>query len=697
MLDDLFYADNLKAAGDAALRPPPVPKQAAGFSAWKTTTAAPRGVVAGGAQSGGFFADTLAAFGQGLGATGTASAQGMFSTQTDAERQQSEQQAQKIRAEGLDFSSATGDNLRGFARFLAPDPETAHTAERLVFDLSRVMAKAVGYSAVGGGPLAGAVLTGADEGMTAADDLKQAGVDLGTRTKAGAVIGGFTSLGVALPVAGNTLRQTVGLVAAGGPLSFMAQQQAVRSILQAADYSKLAEQYDPLDPVGLAVSTLVPAGFGAWGLRAARGRAAAEARAAEFMAGPVPSAETEIAQAARVATQEHVDAAHVVFGVSERARFDDGALTRAGDQLATGQRVNVGELVPEVRAVESLEQFAARVKIKPATVPPEVRGNFLAWLRAQGGIDTLVQRDLTGELGVRSNPAGIFRRGGVGLDELARAAERDGYLPPGAVASELDNGGTRAFGELVQQAVGGERVLTMQEKLAAAERVQVEQSRAARLDAVERKLELLGVKADKFADNLELLEAYATAHEPHLLAAALDEIGTVARESEPRAEGDYLDAQARQIAQDVRDVGRTLAEHEKVIGALSPVIRGKVSRLLEPPKDAAEPAAPKPTAAEPAPAATAAPARAAPAAAGADGARPTAANAKAGLVEDAAAAARVDQIKAETPDLMVQLDGMDAPMRIDELLEAVRAEADDLVLDGDLMQAAAECALRMGA
>jgi hypothetical protein len=526
--------------------------------------------------------------------------------------------------------------------------------------------------------------------------LKQAGVDLGTRTKAGAVIGLATGAGVALPVAGNTLAQTAGLVATGGPLSFMAQQQAVRSILQAADYSKLAEQYDPLDPVGL-VSTLIPAGFGAWVLRAAKVRAAGERAQAEFMAGPVPSAETAIAQAARAATQEHVDAAHVVFGMSERARFDDGALTRAGDQLATGGRVSVADMVPAVRAVESLESFAARTKLKDERLPAEVRGNFLGWLRDQGGINTAAQLDLTGEQGIRSNPAGVFKRTGLGLDELARAAERDGYLPPGAVASDLDNGGTRAFGELVQRAVSGERVLTMQERLAAAERMGMEQDRAARLESVQRKLDLLGVDASKFGDRLELLEAYAAAHEPHLLAAAMDEISAAARAAEPRAEADHLDVMAQQIAQDVQDVGRTLAEHEAVVGKLSPVLRGKVSRLLEPKTNAAEPAAPKPPAAEPAPSASATPARAAPAAAGADGARSPAANAKAGLVEDSAAAARVEQVKAEAPDLMVQLDGMDEPMRVDDLLAAVKAEADDMVLDAELMQVAAECALRMGA
>jgi hypothetical protein len=56
----------------------------------------------------------------------------------------------------------------------------------------------------------------------------------------------------------------------------------------------------------------------------------------------------------------------------------------------------------------------------------------------------------------------------------------------------------------------------------------------------------------------------------------------------------------------------------------------------------------------------------------------------------------VDQVLAERPDLMVQLDGMDKPARVDELLAAVKAEADDLLADGELMQQAAECALRVG-
>lgn len=640
MLDDLFLADNLKAAQDAALRPPPVPKQAAGFSAWKTTAAAPRGVVAGGAQSGAFMSDVLGAFGQVLGATGTASAGGMFSTQSEAERQQSEQQAQQLRTAGMDFSSAAGDDLRGFARFLAPDPETAHTSERLVFDLSRVMTKAVGYSVAGGGPLAGAVLTGADEGMTTADDLKQQGVDLNTRTKVGAVVGGFTGLGVALPVAGNTLDQTAALVLTGGPLSFMAQQQTVRAILQAQDYTKLAEQYDPLDPVGLALSSLIPAGFGAWGLRAAKRRAAADAahaaaRAeADFRAGPVPSEETAIARAAREATQEHVDAARVLLDAEHRQstnplRADDWrafdvheqALSRAMDQMARGERVTVDDMMPPI--VHSPETVAALQELGALQIE---RQDLLP-----------VAADLADRGAIRQ-----------ARDEL-RLMEQQ--------RPDTSDAGTRELAKAIQEQQG------VSYKTALADAKKQLQGQLADFEARQQRLQ-------------QTIDSNARAQQATQRLGEIDKRVTA------------LEAQVGPDA--------VLPNFAHRLATAGRAIQAELPKPKEPPR-AAEPTAPKPTAPEPKAAAPAGPARSAEPARAADGARPAAADAKAGLVEDAAAAARVDQVMAEAPDLMVQLDGMDKPARIDELLAALKAETDDMLADGELMQQAAACALSVGA
>ena len=51
------------------------------------------------------------------------------------------------------------------------------------------------------------------------------------------------------------------------------------------------------------------------------------------------------------------------------------------------------------------------------------------------------------------------------------------------------------------------------------------------------------------------------------------------------------------------------------------------------------------------------------------------------------------QVRDQHPDLMVQLDGMDSPMRLDDFLAVVKAEADEMNADAPLLQVAAECAL----
>jgi hypothetical protein len=58
----------------------------------------------------------------------------------------------------------------------------------------------------------------------------------------------------------------------------------------------------------------------------------------------------------------------------------------------------------------------------------------------------------------------------------------------------------------------------------------------------------------------------------------------------------------------------------------------------------------------------------------------------------------IDRAAAEVsmlnPDMMVQLDGMDAPVRVGDLLDAVKAEAAQDVQDGKLVEVAVTCALR---
>jgi hypothetical protein len=107
----------------------------------------------------------------------------------------------------------------------------------------------------------------AEIGLQQSDELRQQGVDFQTRAKVGALTAGVTGLSVALPLAGNTLAKTGAYYLAGGPGGYVAQQAATSEILKRAGYAKIAEQFDPLDPVGLAMSALIPLPFAAYGAR----------------------------------------------------------------------------------------------------------------------------------------------------------------------------------------------------------------------------------------------------------------------------------------------------------------------------------------------------------------------------------------------------------------------------------------------
>lgn len=191
---------------------------------------------------------------------------------------------------------------------LKPDPVTATTASMILQDASRVLSK-VGMYAVTGGTLGAVVGTGLDEGSTGYLELRDRGVDKVTAAKAGAVRGTAVAVGVALPVAGRTLAQTIGLALVGGPGSMIAEQATTRAILEAANYPDIAREFDPFDPVGLGVSIVIPGVVGA------------VAHRARMRAGGAPSENAD--RAAALADDGDVrDAAHVAF----RAQEADGAM-----------------------------------------------------------------------------------------------------------------------------------------------------------------------------------------------------------------------------------------------------------------------------------------------------------------------------------------------------------------------------------
>lgn len=391
MIDDAFQAGTDAALQDLTQRPQPKPVDQRRFSAWRAMTALPRGVTAATAEALGSVTDVVKAFGT-VGALTADSDPVMLMT---ANRKMLEDERVRAKAEidsGNLLTSQGGDSLRAASEFWQPDPVTAHAAESLVFDFTRVGGKVIG-GALTAGPI-GVGFAAAEEGLTQADRLRQQGVDLATRTGVGAIQGAGVGIGAVLPVAGSTLGQTAALVAVGGPGTFIAQQAATRALLNNAGYGELASTYDPFDPVGLAVSTLIPAGFGAYGLRSAKIRAAAEVKAADAakMAAPEPPSDlTPTAAAARgYVDQEMVDAAHVAYAVEQRragslaedgdirgmAR-DDNAMNQALEQMARGERVEVSALAPETaprRVIVKMNETVARLEEARAELVAQAEG-----------------------------------------------------------------------------------------------------------------------------------------------------------------------------------------------------------------------------------------------------------------------------------------------------------------------------------
>jgi soluble lytic murein transglycosylase-like protein len=272
-----LHQNDIDTALSAMAARPPEPAQrderTAWSAPWRATKAATAEVLAS-------TADVLKGFGAASAMTMEADPLARAAVGEQRARQGAAEGREQIAA-GTAMQSGVGESFRNVAKDLAPDPATAGMAEQLVFGVVRPVTKLVA-GAVIGGPI-GMAAAAAEEGFTQSEELRTQGVDVGTRTAVGALTAAATAAGAFLPIAGQTLKGTAALYALGGPGAFMAQQQATRSILENADYADLAKKYDPLDPVGLAVSALVPLPFAAAGAvrnaRTARAAAAGDLNA----------------------------------------------------------------------------------------------------------------------------------------------------------------------------------------------------------------------------------------------------------------------------------------------------------------------------------------------------------------------------------------------------------------------------------
>lgn len=367
----------------------PAPEPEPSWSTWALTKALGGGVVSGGLEYSGSVADLASGAAAPMVATG-GSAGGMFALPTDEERRQEEEARQRM-LKGPAFDPAMGNVMRAKAGEFAPDPITSHKSAQILHGLSAGVTKAVG-SALTFGPVAGAAVFGAEEGNTAAQNLMVAGVDAETAAKVGAVTAVASAVGAGLPVAGSTVAKTAALALTGGPGTYVAQEALSRKILADAGYKAQAEMHDPLDPVMLALSTVIPGAMGALAMRQAA-RAAARAKAAEPVrsepARPEPGKETQPAEVAPKAEAEPVKTApHDTDAIAARAAEDPAAVDAARVRVLDDAEAK--HIPPETPPGNERGIETVREAVESGDMQPVVRMAAEQEARSQYGIEEQV-------------------------------------------------------------------------------------------------------------------------------------------------------------------------------------------------------------------------------------------------------------------------------------------------------------------
>lgn len=178
--------------------------------------------------------------------------------------------ASKAQRESAPTDISVGNEIRAKVSEWKPDPVTQHTADQVLFGLTRVAGKATAAIALGG-PVAGGAGLAAEETNTQYRDLVERGIDPATALKVAGVQGAVTGATVGIPMVGSTVGRTVALGLGTGPLAYMGQEKLSREILERAGYHDEASLHDPTDPLGLTLSTLLPAIFGGVHIAGLRG------------------------------------------------------------------------------------------------------------------------------------------------------------------------------------------------------------------------------------------------------------------------------------------------------------------------------------------------------------------------------------------------------------------------------------------
>lgn len=156
----------------------------------------------------------------------------------------------------------------------APDPVTSSTAAQVVYGASKELTQigialpAAAVTSAVGSPAAGALVVGSIYGLNAgiqqSQELQDQGVDARTANAAGFFTALSSTAGVMMPAAMGWSRLSSAVIGAGANVAVgMNERTTLRQVLEKADYSQAAEQFDPTDPLAVSIEALTGGVFGA--------------------------------------------------------------------------------------------------------------------------------------------------------------------------------------------------------------------------------------------------------------------------------------------------------------------------------------------------------------------------------------------------------------------------------------------------
>lgn len=256
----------------------------------------------------------------------------------------------------LDATAA--ENRRLVRDEYTPDPERTSMAAQVIYGVSNGLAK-YGMATVAGattGPASVVVtptLFGASVGINEAQKLKDEGVDDATAKQAGMISTAMNAFWGGVPGAfGKSLTAKVATGAGLGALTSFNEMAAIKTVLDNANYSKLALKYDPTDPVGMGVNALVGGLMGPM----SAGMSWRNNSKTEVGTSGLTDVDVEDAaryRAAQIAAEANLPVNH---GDAAQVREAHQAEARAREQIDAGKPVRVSESAADPQQIQEIRE-----------------------------------------------------------------------------------------------------------------------------------------------------------------------------------------------------------------------------------------------------------------------------------------------------------------------------------------------------